>query len=346
MAKSSSIDRSTRGGVKIEDIVMGSRVRLARNLDGRKFPDWASVESRQEVLKEVTQALRRVAPKLKVEPIKQPPKIGQRMLFERNMISRKLLEVPSGSGVAMAADKKLSVMINEEDHVRIQGFAKGLDMQAAWERADKLDTLLEEQLTYAWDARYGYLTACPGKIGSAMCAGAMLHLVGLNLMREWEQVKEGLYHLQVRVRGLGGDDTLDSGHIYQITNIGRVGDTEAEVLARAQRICGEVVRLERNARLRVLRDVPLLAQDYVSRTLGILKNARLLESDEAIDMLSKLRFGIAMEMIFGMPVAEVDALIFEVQFGHFMDYLGEEVSDVEFMERLAGFVGSIVEHLS
>ena len=326
-------------------IAMSCRVRLARNLADERFPDWATERDRERVLDAVRGALEKEAPELGMVPIAGIEAQDRDILYESRLISRELMERAAGGGMAIAQDGSACVMINEEDHLRIQGFAHGLDMQTAWRRADELDMRLERHLTYAWSPRLGYLTACPSNVGTGLRAGVMLHLLGLRLWDEIESVVTALERMRLLVRGIGGEGSEAAGQIYQVSNMDTLGTDEAGIIRRVMRICTEIVRQEYNARVRLLQESPLILADCLARSLSILQNARLLATAEALEFLSALRLGAAMGLCTRLKVADVDALILMMQPGHLQKGLGAEMSSDERDEMRADFLSRKVAHV-
>ncbi len=321
-----------------DDIAMSCRVRLARNLKGERFPDWATEADRARVFTQVRNALRVEKPQARAALIDGLDEQERNVLCESHLISKELLGRPIGGGVAFEADKSYCVMINEEDHLRIQGFAIGLDMQKAWRTADELDTRLEKYLEYAWSARLGYLTACPSNVGTGLRAGAMLHLMGLRLLGEIDPVIRGLERMRLLVRGVCGEGSEAAGQIYQISNMDTLGVDEASIVSRVQRISFEVVRQEHNARVRLIQDSPLVLVDCLARSLSVLQNARLLSTSEALEFLSAIRLGAALKLCTRMSVANVDDLILVMQPGHLQKCQGAAMTSDERDEQRAVFL--------
>jgi len=331
--------------VPMADIAMSCRVRLARNLAGEKFPDWATERDRERVFVKVRDALRVARPELRVAAVAGFEEQDRDVLFESHLISKDLLERAAGGGVAYAADGSCCVMINEEDHLRIQGFAPGLDMQAAWRQADELDTRLERSLTYAWNPVLGYLTACPSNVGTGLRASAMLHLLGLRLLGEIEPTVRGLERMRLLVRGIGGEGSEAAGQIYQISNMDTLGADEASIVARVSRICAEVVRQEYNARVRLLQESPLVVADCLARSLSVLQNARLLATSEALEFLSAMRLGASLGLCTRLKVQDVDRLILLMQPGHLQRDMGAAMDPEERDEMRAEFLSRKVANV-
>ena len=331
-------DTEKGGAVCADAIAMSCRVRLARNLEGQRFPDWATERDRDQVLASVREALAAEAPGLPVASVEGFEEQDRDMMFESHLISKDLLERAAGGGVAIADDGSLCVMINEEDHLRIQGFAEGLDLDTAWRRADALDTRLEKHLAYAWTPRLGYLTACPSNVGTGLRASAMLHLLGLRLLGEIEPVVRGLERMRLLVRGIGGEGSEAAGQIFQISNMDTLGMDEESILRRVTRICAEVVRQEHNARVRLMQESPLILVDCLARSLSVLQNARLLATAEALEFLSAMRLGAAMGLCTRLKVRDVDALIVMMQPGHLQKGMGVSMTSDERDEMRAEFL--------
>ena len=334
-----------KGAVRSTDIVMSCRVRLARNLVGERFPDWATERDRERVLATVREALAVEAPDVPAAPVAVFEEQDRNVMFESHLISKDLLERAAGGGVAMSEDHSLCVMINEEDHLRIQGFADGLDLDAAWRVADTLDARLEKHLNYAWTPQLGYLTACPSNVGTGLRAGAMLHLLGLRLLGEIEPVIRGLERMRLLVRGIGGEGSEAAGQIFQISNMDTLGVGEKSIIQRVTRICAEVMRQEQNARIRLMQESPLVLVDCLARSLSVLQNARLLATAEALEFLSAMRLGAAMGLCTRLKVKEVDALIVLMQPGHLQRGLGVTLSSDERDEMRAEFLSRKVANV-
>jgi len=331
--------------VASDDIAMSCRVRLARNLAGERFPDWATERDRERVFSKVREALSAEAPALRVSSVATFEEQERDVLCESHLISKDLLARAAGGGLAYAADGSVCVMINEEDHLRIQGFADGLDMRKAWQTADALDTRLERHLDYAWTPDLGYLTACPSNVGTGLRASAMLHLLGLRLLGEIEPVVRGLERMRLLVRGIGGEGSEAAGQIFQISNMDTLGVDEAAIVQRVMRICAEVVRQEHNARVRLIHESPLVLVDCLARSLSVLQNARLLATFEALEFLSAMRLGASLGLCARLKVQDVDKLILLMQPGHLQKGMGTAMTSDERDEMRAEFLSRKVANV-
>ncbi|MBN1556937.1 MAG: protein arginine kinase [Lentisphaerae bacterium] len=305
-------------------IVISSRVRLARNLRGCSFPGWAPEDERVRVWQRVRDALGD-AMSAEHPVFLEMPELGdvdKEVLKERHLISREIAVQGAGSGVAVSPDEGIAVMINEEDHLRLQGIAPGLNLAAVWDRIDRLDSRLEAKLEYAFSRRLGYLTACPTNVGTGLRASVMMHLSGLRLMDEIEPVMKGLDKLGVAVRGLLGEGTEAYGNICQISNHSTLGESEAAILKGLTEVAREVAGHERNARLRLMQNRQSRARDEIGRAYGVLRHAHVLRSREAIDLLAGLRLGVEFEVVRGLTVGDVNEIMLLSQPGHLQKILG------------------------
>lgn len=316
-------DTATQGMESLPRIVMSSRVRLARNLQGERFPDWASGAERIALLQRIGPlALQAIgAEGATLLTIGDLDARARDLLVERWLISRDLAERVTGGGVVIARNGAVSIMVNEEDHIRIQAISPGLNVTQSWQAADAIDTRLDHLLPYAFSRRLGYLTACPSNIGTGMRASVMVHLPGLRLTGDIDPVIQGLERLCLTVRGIGGEGSAAAGHRFQISNQGTLGQDEQTVIATLERVAEEIAHQEALARLRALRDLPLLFEDCLSRALALLRHAKLLQTEEALDYLSAVRMGVEMGMIRGITPDKLAQLELAVQPGHLQEFL-------------------------
>ena len=301
-----------------EGPVVSSRIRLARNVKDTAFPGWAGAE-------ECDRLWHRLCPILEHVPALQPSaslamgaleELDRQILFERHLISREQAEKTKGSGLVLRCDEGLSAMVNEEDHLRLQGMRPGLSLRAIWEEIDRFDTELEQQIEYSFSPKLGYLTACPTNVGTGMRASVMLHLPGLVLMNEINPVIKGMGKIGLAVRGLWGEGTEATGNMFQISNQMTLGDSEEQIVGVIEQIVHELIEHERNARERLLDRRETVVRDHVGRALGILSHAHILTSKEALDLLSGLRLGIDLGILTTVNRRVVDELLLLTQPGH------------------------------
>ena len=322
------------------DVAVSCRVRLARNLKDRKFPDWADEGDRQKLFNEIAPWLASEAaiPGANIVPVGALDEITRALLYERHLISRDLAERGSGSGLVISPDEHVAVMINEEDHLRIQVIEPGMNLQRAWAVADALDTRMESHFDYAYSSKLGYLTACPSNVGTALRASVMVNLLGLRLTGDLDAVLRAMERLRLAVRGIGGEGSDAAGHMFQISNQESLGQDENTLISALLDVVNDVVRQEHNARLRLRRTTPELLDDCVARALAIIRSARIMETEEALDYLSALRLGVQMGLVADLTVTEVDALALQVQPGHLQKILGEEMEPPQRDGVRAGFL--------
>lgn len=316
---------------KATGIVMSSRVRLARNVAGVAFPGWAGEEERVQLcarLQEVLGGLASFAKPVFLD-MGTLDSIEREILRERHLISMELSERGRGSAVALAPDEQIALMINEEDHLRLQAMSPGLNLKQIWQELDAIDSEIEERVEYAFSDAQGYLTACPSNVGTGLRASVMLHLAGLRLLQEVEPVVNGLEKLGLAVRGLLGEGTEAHGNMYQISNQQTLGEGEEEIIDGLLEIIDEVIWHEQNARTRLLERSANQLTDTVARARGVLVNCRILSSQEALDLLSDLRLGVEMGMIGNLKTERINELVLLTQPGHLQKIAGKVLSPEE-----------------
>jgi protein arginine kinase len=305
-------------------IVISSRMRLARNVRGLPFPGWASEQQSIELcgrLRGVIEQLESVSNPLFFD-MGQVSATDREVLNERHLISNELAEQGRGSGLIVSEDERIAVMINEEDHLRLQAISPGMNLLSVWKKVDAVDSDLEQFLDYAFSPRLGYLTACPTNIGTGLRASVMMHLSGLRLLEELGPVIKGLERLGFAVRGLLGEGTEAYGNMFQISNQVTLGDPERTIIEKLTRVVSEVVEHEQNARDRLMEDRRNYLLDQIARSFGILVHARVLESREAVDLLSGLRLGVEFGVVRQLSVARINELMLMIQPGHLQKTAG------------------------
>lgn len=310
------------------DVVISSRVRLARNLRTIPFPARADGSQLEAVVAAVKKA---AAPysSLKLTRLEDLSPLDRLVLVEKHLISPQFAEDPEHKAVLLRGDEAVSIMVNEEDHLRLQTILPGLALQAAWRLADEIDDLLEAHLDYAFDERRGYLTACPTNVGTGMRASVMLHLPGLLLVDQARKVLSALGHLGFSVRGLYGEGSESHGGIFQISNQVTLGKTEEETINTMLSACRQVIDHERGARQALLRDAKVQLEDRIWRSYGILASCRLLSSEEALRLLSDLKLGLDLGIVAGLPPQLAKELILLTRVGFLQKIAGKELGPGE-----------------
>jgi len=306
-----------RGGPH-DKIVMSSRVRLARNIKGAAFPGWAKKAERIRILEHLRPAVESL-PQMSdsfSETMDNLALLDKHILVERHLISREHAAKNAGSGLVLNRDETLCVMINEEDHLRMQALRPGLQLKQAWQAIDTVDTRLEKKLDYAFHSELGYLTACPTNLGTGIRVSAMLHLPGLVLAEQINQIIQAVNKLGLAVRGLYGEGTEALGNIFQVSNQQTLGESESEIVERLNKVVLQILEHEENARLGQLDKKPRVVFNHIGRAYGILANGHSISSKETMNLLSLLRLGVDLGMFEGISKPLVDELFLISQPAH------------------------------
>ena len=309
------------------DVVITSRIRLARNIDDMPFPGWAKKQQRLDIFAEIFPKLTGLKEMKNgfAKELSSLSSLEKQVLVERHLISREQAARSEGCAVVVNKKQSLSLMINEEDHLRIQSIRSGLHLSEAYDLIDDLDDTLERSLNYAFDQTLGYLTACPTNLGTGMRASAMLHLPALVLTEQIGQVLQAVNKIGLAVRGLFGEGTESLGHLFQISNQSTLGESEEEIIDRLERVIRQVAGHERNARLKMLEDDRNVLTDRIGRAYGTLRHANMFESKEAFAHLSLLRLGADLGYFPKGTMQLCDALMMEIQPAHLQLYAGKEL---------------------
>ncbi len=307
-----------RGEGPHHQIVVSSRVRLARNLSGAPFPGWAKKAER-------TQILERIRPRVEELPemadafsfaCQDLSALEKQVLVERHLISREHAAKGPGSAVVMNKRQTLSIMINEEDHLRMQAIRSGLQLRAAFKALNKVDSELEQKVDFAFDPVLGYLTACPSNVGTGMRASAMLHVPALVLSEQINQVIQAVNKIGLAVRGLYGEGTEALGNLFQISNQITLGEREEEIIERLQKVILQIIDHEQNARQTLLQQRSNTLLDSIGRSYGTLRHAYSMGSKEALNLLSLAKLGCDLGFYSEEQQHAVDELFMETQPAH------------------------------
>jgi protein arginine kinase len=317
-----------RGSGPESDIVISSRIRLARNLAEFPFVRRASREERTQIAKSTRAKIETISDwsNIMYLDLERLDEVDRQFLVERQLMSREMADGEGDRAVVIDLDERFSVMINEEDHLRIQVMCSGLDLQAAWERIDKLDDQLEQKLTYAFHESLGYLTACPTNVGTGLRVSVMLHLPALVITREIEKVFRSLQKINVAVRGLYGEGSQFMGDFYQISNQITLGRSEAELVNTVQEVVPRIVEYERRAREFLVNESEQDLHDDVSRAFGILCTAKKISSEETLHYLSKVRMGVNLGLIRSIEIGTINKLFVHTQPAHLQKLRGHQLS--------------------
>jgi len=328
-----------RGEGAESDVVMSSRIRLARNVAGFPFATRASEKQRQETLTLVRTGLQGVhlGERTWFFDLAATPGLETAFLVERHLISRELAVGKGPRGVAFGDDERMSVMVNEEDHVRLQAIRSGLALEEAWASAVELDRALEETVPWAVSPTYGYLTACPTNVGTGLRASVMLHLPALVYAKQIDRVFQAAGKTGLAVRGYYGEGTMASGDFYQISNQVTLGVAEDDILRSVARMLPAILGYEREVRQHLMsakRRVRL--EDKVHRARAVLRAARAITSEEAMELLSAVRLGVVLKLLDAPKLEEVNELFVLTQPAHLQKLRGKELeADERDVERAA-----------
>ena len=275
------------------DIVVSTRIRLARNISDVPFPfRWS-----EEQAKSVTEKIRAAAGNdFEFLNLDNAPELNKNSLVEEHIISPEMLKGKNKS-LLLSRDGDKSIMIGEEDHIRLQVISAGLDIEGAYKKADELDDMLSESLDYAFDSQFGYLTQCPTNVGTGLRASVMLHLPALRMAKRINLIVGEVGKLGLTIRGLYGEGSSSKGDLYQLSNQITLGISEEQTCEKLKNIAMQIIKTERELRKKLLENNPDELPDSVYRALGTLKYARMLSSSECEDLLSKVKLGINLGII-------------------------------------------------
>src|SRR6266705_3565054 len=312
-------------------IVMSSRVRLARNLKAFPFPGWAKKADRVKALEVVRPAVESLAQMDGAfsETMDNFSAMDKQILVERHLISREHAAKSDGSGLVLNREESLCVMINEEDHLRMQALRPGLQLNQAWGALDQIDSKLEKRLDYAFSTDLGYLTACPTNLGTGIRVSAMLHLPALVLSEQITQIIQAVNKLGLAVRGLYGEGTEAFGNVFQVSNQMTLGEAETDIVERLNKVLTQLIEHEENARGSLLEKKPKMVFNHIGRAYGTLANAHSITSKETMNLLSLMRLGIDLGMFPGAERALVDELFIVTQPAHLQKQFTEKLSAEE-----------------
>jgi protein arginine kinase len=317
-----------RGSGPMSEIVISSRIRLARNVSGYPFLTRCSKSKRQELEQKIRDTIleSRLSPKTLYVDLESAPEVDRLLLVERHLISKPHKDAQGARGVAVGENETLAIMVNEEDHLRIQVLRSGLQLEEAWEQINAVDDQLEASLDFAFNARFGYLTACPTNVGTGLRVSVMLHLPALRLTSEIEKVFRAAKEMRLAVRGLYGEGTEATGDFYQISNQTTLGKSEDEIIGDFKHVViPKIIDYEHHARRALLSERPQALDDRVFRALGLLRAARLMEAEETLTALSHVRLGVNLKRVKDVDINKVNELFLLTQEAHLQRILGKKL---------------------
>ncbi len=297
------------------NVVISTRIRLARNLREYPFPCRLGEQGREKVIEKVKAALKEsnspIASEFSFIKMSEMTPQQSVSLVEKRLVSPEFISNADGRALLLSNDGSLSIMINEEDHIRLQVITEGLSLEQAYDTADRLDTLLDENLDFAFDSKLGYLTQCPTNLGTGMRASVMLHLPALEKSRAISRIAGNLSKLGLTIRGAHGEGTEPKGALYQLSNQVTLGISEKAAIENLKNITQQLIAQENQARERLCSSIDI--QDAVSRSLGLLRSALVITHEEALKLLSNVRLGIVSGQIEDVSTDIVDRLMLEVE---------------------------------
>ena len=314
------------------DVVISSRLRMARNLAAFPFLSRLASEQRTAIIQEVGEAVKRSNFLKNAYFISSTelPELDRQFLLERHLVSRELFLEEGKSAVAITPDEMVSLMVIEEDHLRLQVFQSGLNLVETWRIADEIDSELEKDLDYAFDGTLGYLTACPTNVGTGIRASCMLHLPSLVLTKQIHKVLQALSKLNLAVRGLYGEGTQASGNFFQFSNQITLGQPEDEIISNLEGVIRQVITHEREAREYLKKKRKGKMEDQIWRALAALKAARMMSSSEAVQLLSLVQVGIDVGVLEGQVThTDLNQLFLLIQPAHLQKMNGKELGTTE-----------------
>jgi len=313
------------------DIVISSRIRLARNLEKFPFPHWTDQKQGEEILQAVTEAVS------KSDYLKNTTNfrlsdlevLDKQFLVERHLMSREHAQKADHKAVIIDNEEIISIMVNEEDHLRIQVMQSGFNLYEAWNIINRIDDSLAKELSFAFLADWGYLTACPTNTGTGMRGSVMLHLPALVMTRQIDRVLTAIAKLSFTTRGLYGEGTQASGNFFQISNQVSLGQSEEEIIENINSLIRQIVEQENQARGALLSRNGAMLEDRINRSLGILKSARIINSQETTELLSMVRMGSDLGMIKDIDRRTINELFIITQPAHLQKIMQKKLSAQE-----------------
>lgn len=295
------------------DVVISTRLRIARNVDKYKFPHLMNTEESSALTNEVLKAAKNSKDIYEFHRMKDMPDMDQLVFVEEHLISPSLLQTREKSSFLLRKDRKATIMINEEDHIRIQVLLPGSKMEEGWKVCSEIDDLLEEKINYAFHEKFGYLTSCPTNVGTGLRASVMVHLPCVAMSGHLNIMMEDLRRIGLIVRGIYGEGTEGLGYLYQISNQTTLGEKEENIIKKLNRVIFQIINRERGARKYLMSTNSLKLEDKIFRSLGIIKYSRSISSKEAMLHLSNVKLGCDMGIIDDIESKDIINLMVEIQ---------------------------------
>ncbi|HUP89231.1 MAG TPA: protein arginine kinase [Longimicrobiales bacterium] len=332
------------------DIVLSTRLRLARNLQGHAFSTKLRDSERAAIYEQVKAAAEHnfdLKGGITFDLADLSP-LSRRVLLERHLISRELAgesgEAPvRGAGLILGPRDTVGLMINEEDHLRLQTLTSGLRLADSYDRIDRIDEELGSRIPFAYHQEFGFLTSCPTNVGTGLRASVLIHLPGLVLTKQIGQVLQGLGQMGLTFRGLYGENSEVIGNFFQISNQTTLGKSEEDLIEHLQKIVSKVIQVEIEKRDVLMRDAPAVMEDKIWRAYGLLRYARSLSFDEVMNLLSGVRLGVSMNLLKGIRVYTLNKIMIYAQTAHLEQAAGRTLSEAESDLHRAAYVRRVLE---
>lgn len=337
-----------RGTGPDSDVVISSRIRLARNLSGFPFLAKLSKEQEEEIIELFEEAVRQT-PALKdvlFIRYRDVTELDKQFLLERHLVSREHATDHGQKAVAISPNEVVSLMMLEEDHLRLQVFQSGLNLAEAWRVMDEIVNELEKNLSFSFHSELGYLTACPTNVGTGIRASCMLHLPSLVMTKQLNKVLQALAKLNLATRGLYGEGTQATGNFFQISNQITLGQKEEEIITGLERVIHQMIAHEKEARQHLVEKRKVRFADQVWRALGALKAARLIPSEEAVQLLSLVRLGVDLGLVSNLTHPQLNRLFLLLQPAHLQKLDGKALGAAERDVRRAELIREELKNIS
>lgn len=315
------------------DIVISSRIRIARNLQSYPFPMLATNQQSKEVLDQISNVIKseefHKISHFTLLPLSELNELEKKVLVEKHLISPALANESRNGAVLLSDNESISIMVNEEDHLRIQCLRPGFQIKEAWDQANQIDDLFEVHLNYAFEEKRGFLTSCPTNVGTGIRASVMIHLPALVLTQQINRILSAITQVGLAVRGLYGEGSEALGNLFQISNQITLGQSEEEIIDNLYSVVRQIIEHERAARQKLLYETRAKILDRVSRSYGILSYAAIMDSKEAAQRLSDVRLGIDLEFIKNVSPHVLNELLVMTQPGFLQQTAGEKLTPEE-----------------
>lgn len=313
------------------DIVISSRIRLARNLEKVPFPHWANKKQAENTLRVIEEAVEKanILKGTTIFNLEELDGLDRQFLVERHLMSHEHAQKPEQKAVVIDQDEIISIMVNEEDHVRCQVMQSGFNLFEAWNIINKIDDALAEKLPFAFSRDWGYLTACPTNTGTGMRGSVMLHLPALVVTRQVNRILAAIAKLSFTTRGLYGEGTEATGNFFQISNQVSLGQGETEVVESINSLIRQIIDQENQARQVLLTQSRAMLEDRVNRSFGILKSAHIISSQETLELLSMVRLGSDLGLLKNLNRQKINELFIITQPAHLQKIENKKLSSQE-----------------